>query len=98
VSAAKASRVAPPYLGVQGFVQPHVAQAQEFNGRFQTLDASKLILVEVLIGQALSQNSVFLANRRWPVEVRVRVCVKLASAMQPIKLVPGKWLGKGNYR
>jgi hypothetical protein len=47
---------------------------------------------------ALSQNSVFLANRRWPVEVRARVCVKLASAMQPIKVVPGKWLGKGNYR
>jgi hypothetical protein len=48
--------------------------------------------------QALSQNSVFLANRRWPVEVSVSVCVKLASAMQPIKLFPGKWLGKGNHR
>jgi len=47
---------------------------------------------------AQSQNIVFLANRRWPVEVRVRVCVKLASAMQPIKLFPGKWLGKGNHR
>jgi hypothetical protein len=51
-----------------------------------------------LKNSALSQNSVFLANGRWPVEVRVRVCVKLASAMQPIKLVPGKWLGKGNHR
>ena len=48
--------------------------------------------------RALSQNSVFLANRPWQVEVRARVCVKLASAMQPIKLFPGKWLGKGNHR
>jgi hypothetical protein len=30
--------------------------------------------------------------------VYVCVCVKLARAMQPIKLVPGKWLGKGNHR
>jgi len=47
---------------------------------------------------ALSQISVFLANRRWPVDVCVRVRVKLASAMQSIKLFPGKWLGKGNHR
>jgi hypothetical protein len=34
----------------------------------------------------------FLANRHWP--VGVRVCAKLTSAMQSIKLLGGKWLGK----